>query len=170
MIIIKLKGGLGNQLFQYCFAKSLALEYGEELFGDLSFFNHGLARHLIYGLHPFNIKCVVGNYPFFNIDSKFKFLFDFIYSFRDNQLIRNFPFTKVHINYLENNSEHKIKFYFKEPEIIYFNSVIEDDFYSFDNINLPAYFEGYFQFYSDSKEIYTFYVRVKKNPTREVFS
>jgi hypothetical protein len=38
MIISKLQGGLGNQLFQWAFAKSLSLRYNTPLFLDISFY------------------------------------------------------------------------------------------------------------------------------------
>ena len=34
-------GGLGNQLFQYCFARSLSLDLNNELYLNLSFFRYG---------------------------------------------------------------------------------------------------------------------------------
>jgi hypothetical protein len=37
MIIIKLQGGLGNQLFQWAFGKSLSIDLNTELYLDLSF-------------------------------------------------------------------------------------------------------------------------------------
>jgi hypothetical protein len=39
MIIIKVQGGLGNQLIQYCFGNVLATQYGKEVAYDLSFFD-----------------------------------------------------------------------------------------------------------------------------------
>lgn len=39
MIIIKLQGGLGNQLFQWAFAKSLSIDLDCEIYFDLSFLN-----------------------------------------------------------------------------------------------------------------------------------
>lgn len=40
MIIVKISGGLGNQLFQYAAARSLAHKRGVELILDLNWFNH----------------------------------------------------------------------------------------------------------------------------------
>ena len=37
MIVVRLKGGTGNQMFQYAFGRRLASELGEELQFDLSF-------------------------------------------------------------------------------------------------------------------------------------
>jgi hypothetical protein len=40
MIIIKLRGGLGNQMFQYALAKKLAIKNKTEVVFDLTFINH----------------------------------------------------------------------------------------------------------------------------------
>ena len=151
MIIIRLKGGLGNQIFQYCFARTLSQELNKELFIDISFFNHGLSRHQIYGLHSFNTKGIVGNYPYFNINNKFKFIFDTIYQFKDTSLVKNIPMINSIPKSLENNSNKKIKFYFNEPEIFTSDSIVDDNLFNFKSIETPAYFEGYFQFYNDEK-------------------
>jgi len=39
MIVVKIFGGLGNQLFQYAFGRRLALERNIELYFDLSIYN-----------------------------------------------------------------------------------------------------------------------------------
>ena len=39
MVIVKIQGGLGNQLFQYAIAKSLAIHKNTSLYLDLSFYN-----------------------------------------------------------------------------------------------------------------------------------
>ena len=57
MIFIKLKGGLGNQMFQYAIAKSLALKTKQKVFIDKSFFK-------TYDLHQFSLKHFNVNIPY----------------------------------------------------------------------------------------------------------
>lgn len=54
MIIIKLRGGLGNQLFQYALGKNLSLSNNAELKFDISDYKNNPDRH--YCLNFFNIK------------------------------------------------------------------------------------------------------------------
>lgn len=61
MIVVKLIGGLGNQLFQYATAKALALHKGQELYIDKSAFNNYELR--AYGLHNFNVKVKIYKQP-----------------------------------------------------------------------------------------------------------
>lgn len=42
--VVKLSGGLGNQLFQYCFAKSMFMGADNEVIFDISDFENGLAQ------------------------------------------------------------------------------------------------------------------------------
>lgn len=60
MIIVKLMGGLGNQLFQYAAARSLALRHGAELKLDLSCLEAAQEGDTPrdYALHHFNINGV----------------------------------------------------------------------------------------------------------------
>ncbi len=70
MIVISLSGGIGNQLFQYGFGRSLAHDLDAELFFDISHFNYVRQddiKHVVYGLHAFNIKGVIGYYPFLEL-------------------------------------------------------------------------------------------------------
>ena len=60
MPIIKLKGGLGNQLFQYAFGRLIALRRGEELKLDKDIFGQRGARRS-YGLEAFNIKAEIAS-------------------------------------------------------------------------------------------------------------
>ena len=40
MIITKIQGGLGNQLFQWAYGKSLAMKYKTDLSLDVSFYDN----------------------------------------------------------------------------------------------------------------------------------
>ncbi|HTK19650.1 MAG TPA: alpha-1,2-fucosyltransferase [Mucilaginibacter sp.] len=55
MIIIHVKGGLGNQLFQYSLGRHLAIKNNCELFLDLSFYDNG-NQHRNFLLNDFNTK------------------------------------------------------------------------------------------------------------------
>lgn len=39
MVVVKIKGGLGNQMFQYAFGLSIANKYGKDLYLDLTWYN-----------------------------------------------------------------------------------------------------------------------------------
>ena len=67
MITVKIMGGLGNQLFQYAFGRSLSIDLDTELFFDISFFDTEFARslnHIFYKLNHFNIKENFNNLKF----------------------------------------------------------------------------------------------------------
>ena len=60
MIIVRLKGGLGNQLFQYATARHLAHLNNSELFLDISYFEFKAERPAWkYELGAFNIKAEI---------------------------------------------------------------------------------------------------------------
>jgi hypothetical protein len=54
MIIVHLRGGLGNQMFQYAAGRALAQRYAVELKIDLSWYQKDFLRS--YGLSSFNLK------------------------------------------------------------------------------------------------------------------
>lgn len=63
MLIIRLKGGLGNQMFQYAFGRALAIRRGEPLFLDTSIFGNepkrDTPRH--YSLDVYKIQAKIAN-------------------------------------------------------------------------------------------------------------
>ncbi|MEO9804472.1 MAG: alpha-1,2-fucosyltransferase [Reichenbachiella sp.] len=58
MIVVKIIGGLGNQLFQYALGRHLAIKNQTDLFLDLRAFDHYYSLHK-YALGHFNIKAPV---------------------------------------------------------------------------------------------------------------
>lgn len=116
MIILKLKGGLGNQLFQYAFARCLSYKLDAELFLDVSYFNNYEKRkHVIFGLNSFNIIGIIGYYPYIE---KVDLGLNYSEEICLNKLVEGdfpkntFPYGKINVN----------------------------------NINLPLFIDGYFQF------------------------
>lgn len=123
MIIIKIKGGLGNQLFQYAFARSLSYNLDTELFLDLSYFTHFEKRkHVVFGLNSFNINGIIGNYPYIEK-------------------------TSIGINY---DKKHVLTKYDEGdfPDKVYEYDMINNTH----NIKLPAFLEGYFQYQIKNKQ------------------
>ncbi len=131
MIITKLQGGIGNQMFQYAIARYLARIMGSELKFDISIFNTNgnkgsdIFTPRQYELHHFNIS---GNIATMSEIGKFQ------------QRKRNFFYllTKKIFNLLNNNYH-----YYKETNS-YFNSRVLK---LKDNIYLDGYWqsENYFK-------------------------
>ena len=83
MIIVKLKGGLGNQLFQYAFGRNISLRSGKDkLKLDTTSLGSGTDEFRNYSLATFNICSEIATgeeirktkYPF-GLISKIKNLF-----------------------------------------------------------------------------------------------
>ncbi|NLV20290.1 MAG: alpha-1,2-fucosyltransferase [Bacteroidetes bacterium] len=55
MIVIKIQGGLGNQLFQYATARSLSFELNKKLLFDLSFYDEERFKN-VFRLNQYKIK------------------------------------------------------------------------------------------------------------------
>ena len=55
-IIMRIYGGMGNQLWQYSFGRSLSIKYKKKLVLDVSFFNNPLIDHPTGDLFKFNLN------------------------------------------------------------------------------------------------------------------
>ncbi len=68
-IIIKLTGGLGNQLFQYAHGRALSLQKKEPLYLDTSWYKGRIDRQ--YLLDNFNINAKKAGFRVKNISRRF---------------------------------------------------------------------------------------------------
>jgi len=78
MIITKIQGGLGNQMFQYAFGKNLATKYNKKLYCDISFYQYQSLRS--FSLKEFqNIDLDTSidnskfNFPNYKINDEFNY-------------------------------------------------------------------------------------------------
>ena len=121
MIVVKIFGGLGNQLFQYAFGRRLALEKNTELYFDTSIYNKPLDSSFTnrdFELSIFNINGKIADDAILSQFSQSKF----------NKLINEFivrsPFIKS-ANYL------------REPYFQFYDKAI--------NVGKQVYLNGYWQ-------------------------
>ncbi len=115
MIIVKLIGGLGNQLFQYALAKKIALSNNEDVLLDITAFEK-------YKLHKYSLQ-------FFNIDENFAKNEDIELFFPKNKNI----FKRI---------RYKIKKIILKPQII---KETNSNNLVFNKISKYSYFDGYWQ-------------------------
>lgn len=147
MIIIKLKGGLGNQLFQYALGRKLAIARNVDLKFDRTFYERNSAR--TYLLDNFNICGSVAS-----VDQIHKYLK---------------PTNNTLHNFYRHVSEAVIP-------IQYRNFVLENRFAYDKNINLvgnDVYLDGYWQtekFFIDIQKILTKDLTIKYPLSIEVLS
>ena len=77
LIIVKMNGGLGNQLFIYAFGRSLAYDLNKELYLDLSRYSYNIhSKHISFGLIPYKIKGIAGYYPLDSYKNRDKRVFE----------------------------------------------------------------------------------------------
>ena len=126
MIITRLIGGLGNQMFQYATGRSLAHKLNTELKLDISGFERYTLRR--YELSPFNI---VENFATNDDICATKY--------RARSLAVRI------IDKISNKSPHPGKFYFREKRLFHFDSAVldlSDGFYLEGSWQSPLYFQN----------------------------
>ena len=94
MKIVKLMGGLGNQMFQYMFGQYLSKKYNEKIYYDIEFFKNYTNNKKLeirnFELLKFNIDIEIidyKKYPFINYNSrkeKFNYLLKGLLSLNRN--------------------------------------------------------------------------------------
>ncbi len=57
-ILVKIMGGLGNQIYQYCAAKAISLSHNAEIYYDLSWYNNGRRK---FKLSEYDIPISIKN-------------------------------------------------------------------------------------------------------------
>ena len=66
MVITHIKGGLGNQLFQYAYGKFLAMQLNEVLYLDNTLFTSGQSWNRAFNLDKFGFKFEVASAELIN--------------------------------------------------------------------------------------------------------
>ena len=67
MIILKIQGGLGNQMFQYAAGRNLSISLGTEIKLDITSYNNDVKREYelkhfrIKDIHEMNLKLLMEN-------------------------------------------------------------------------------------------------------------
>lgn len=135
MIIIRLWGGLGNQLFQYSYGYNIAKRLGEELLLDVSFYNKQSLREVNILKFNLDFKEII------NVSEVSK-LIPFINKKIPNKLIRIFKHSCIHLGdnlYYLKETRYKV-----DKKLLNFNK---------NNSYIDGYFQSYKYFRDYNEEI-----------------
>lgn len=132
MIIVKLKGGLGNQLFQWAYGYQLSFD--NEVYFDNSFYANKSEKEIKERNWKFDLdKILSQNIPLCNKDIKKKFSEKTIRKIGDNFHFNNFKFDEKY-NYLLDGHWQSEKYFKNAKEKIY-HMMIKKSFVGFDFLN-----------------------------------
>ena len=132
MIIVKLKGGLGNQLFQWAYGYQLSFD-NEVYFDDSFYANKSNGKGVLDGRRFDLNKILSQNAPLCNEDIKKKFSEKPIRKIGDNFHFNNFKFDEKY-NYLLDGHWQSEKYFRKTKEEIY-NIIKKKSFVGFNFLN-----------------------------------
>lgn len=104
MKIIQIHGGLGNQLFQYAFARVMSLEQNKNIFLDVSFYNFSKNRN--YDLSKFHIA----NFKMLKLPL-FYMTLKFFNTTKINKLVNKFIYFEKHSCKYSKINYNKFKYY-----------------------------------------------------------
>ncbi len=122
MITVRLKGGLGNQLFQYATAYALAKRTDSDLCLDIRYYGNKLDR--FYKLNHLNIKHSTIT------DEKFPAIIELLNNKYINKTMRKMNFKKLNV---------------KGIRYLFDSSFISLNHNLFDTLSADTYIEGYYQ-------------------------
>ncbi len=138
MVIVKIMGGLGNQLYQYAFGRAVAKKLNTELYFDISFYEKQSKR--VFQLDHFDIKGRIAD------DSLLP------------PAIKNNGIVKL-LSRIQDKLFPKVQKYYEEG--IYFDQKVFD-------LRGDVYFSGYWQneeYFLGIKDILKAELQLKKKPT-----
>jgi len=123
-VVVKLMGGMGNQMFQYAFGKRISLQTGRELILDLSFLNRrDLGPNFVYRNYDLDIFNLSKHKIVDKFDENYELIVD-DFDFKSKDLT---PIDTIIEKCLNNKSENiYIDGYWSSPK--YFSEIINSEF------------------------------------------
>jgi len=138
-IVIKIAGGLGNQLFQYALGRALSIDREVPLWLDISFFNDDPAYDRVYLLNQFNIHA----------DKLLEKPYEQNYSWVFNQLVKYYR--KFESKFIKKNKIFIDELYYTDNESESFSGYLKGEPYNrffkniFQNKSIMLILNGYWQ-------------------------